>query len=237
MKSKRNLRILITAISVLILLISVLAVTVLATQSEAKEDATVKIKEAFNANYLVGSTQTVNNDGYIGIPVEITTYYDAATHGASKAGYNGTPLIIYVVNTNVERIGAKTDVEIISSMLSRGYIVTVVDYKNNEKAKSPDLDWSTQGLRQQIMKGAYLTNTTACPKGTYRDTILAPAGYDVSLSHIYWEANKHGADGTLDRGRGRRGRRRQKGLASPSAALGNSRFERDFWRKPNFARH
>ena len=73
MKSKRNLRILITAISVLILLISVLAVTVLATQSEAKEDATVKIKEAFNANYLVGSTQTVNNDGYIGIPVEITT--------------------------------------------------------------------------------------------------------------------------------------------------------------------
>ena len=160
-------------------------------------DATLEIEANLSA-YKIGDTITVENEGYIGIPVKVSTYYDTAK-GATKPGYNGTPLIVYVVNTMVERIGKKSDTEIISSMLERGYIVQVLDYMNNKKAISPDLDWSTQTIRQNFKKGTYLKGNDALKSGTYYDTIVLPAGYDVSLSNIFWEADKHGADGTLDK--------------------------------------
>ena len=73
--------------------------------------------------YKQGDKQTVADDGYIGIPVEVTVYYDYATFGAAKAGYNGTPVILYVVNSGAERIGTDSDTDIIKSMLERGYAV------------------------------------------------------------------------------------------------------------------
>ena len=64
------------------------------------------------APYKIGETQHFENDGYIGIPYEITLYYDAETYGAATPGYvtlGATPLMLYVVNANVERIGTESD--------------------------------------------------------------------------------------------------------------------------------
>ena len=193
----KKMPIIISLIALLSILFVVFAVMACASSKNDFVDATVEI-EANLSEYKLGDTITVDNDGYIGIPVKVSTYYDTAK-GATKPGYNGTPLIVYVVNTMTERIGKKSDVDIISSMLERGYIVQVLDYMNNEKAVSPDLDWSTQTIRQNFKKGSYLKGNDALKSGTYYDTIVLPAGYDVSLGNIFWEADKHGADGTLDK--------------------------------------
>lgn len=165
---------------------------------EKTTDATSAIKAEFS-DVQIGDTQSVDDDGYIGIPLEITTYYDYETHGVAMPGYNGTIAVMYVVNTQVERIGAKTDVEIITDMLSRGYIVSVFDYKNHAKAVSPGLDFSTQTIRNDFQAGEFFTDEEKLPSGTYRDNFVVPAGYDISYGNVFWEADKHGSDGTLEK--------------------------------------
>ena len=149
--------------------------------------------------YKQGVTQKIANDGYIGIPVEVTVYYDYATHGAAKTGYWGTPVILYVVNTMAERVGTKTDEQIILSMVERGYAVAVVDYLNSAKAVSPALEWSAQLLRSNLKSGTYFSDATVFPAGTYYENHVVPAGCDISLNNVYYEIDKHGADGSLER--------------------------------------
>ncbi len=195
-KRKKTIMLIVLALTVA-LISTALIIYACASSGDKATDAMNDI-EANLASYKIGDTVSVENDGYIGIPVEISTFYDISK-GASKPGYNGTPLIIYVVNSNVERIGKKTDVEIITSMLERGYIVQVLDYLNNPKAATPALDWSTQTLRQTFKSGKKLPTSDYLKAGTYYDTIVLPAGYDVSLSNVFWEVDKYGADGDLEK--------------------------------------
>jgi len=102
-----------------------------------------------------------------------------------------------VVNTATERIGMRSDTEIIRSMLDRGYLVCVVDYLGNERARTPALDWSLQAMRANINAGKYFSDL-GIPAGNYKETFVVPAGYDVSLSHSFWEIDKHSAAGTLE---------------------------------------
>ena len=200
MKSKLNKKKTATLIALVlsvVLICTALVIYACAAGGGETVDAMVEIESELSS-YKVGDTVSVADDGYIGIPVEVSTYYDTAK-GVTKPGYNGTPLIVYVVNTNIERIGKKSDVEIISSLLDRGYVVQIFDYLNSTKAVSPDLDWSTQQLRQKSKSGAYFTSNTYLKSGTYYDTILIPAGYDVSLNNVFWETDKHGADGDLEK--------------------------------------
>lgn len=196
--NKRKKTIMLVVLALTVALISTaLIIYACASSGDGPTDAMIDIEANLSA-YKIGDTVSVENDGYIGIPVEISTFYDISK-GASEPGYNGTPLIIYVVNSNVERIGKKTDVEIITSMLDRGYIVQVLDYLNSSKAATPDLDWSTQSLRQSFKSGKRLPTSDYLKAGTYYDTILLPAGYDVSLDNVFWEVDKHGADGDLEK--------------------------------------
>lgn len=145
--------------------------------------------------YKAESTVQLDNDGYIGIPVEMTMFHDEAK--TIKPGYGGTPVILYVVNTQVERIGTDSDVTIIQSMLNRGYVVLVVDYLNHAKAVSPALDYSIQEIRASVQSRAYFTSTL--PSGTYYDNHVVPAGYNVRLGDVFWEIDKHASDGTLEK--------------------------------------
>ena len=132
-------------------------------------------------------SQELTNDGYIGIPVGIKTY----AKGASTAK---SPVILYVVNTNTERIGTDSDETIVTSMLERGYVVVVLDYQRHVKSVSPDLDWSIQGIRTNVGGGKYLSGA-ACDAGL---NYVVPSGYNVKLNDVFWSIDKHGADGCLD---------------------------------------
>ncbi len=136
-------------------------------------------------------SESLASDGYIGIPVDIYTYHDGETTASD-------PIVLYVINTNTERVGTDSDKSIVESMLDRGYIVVVLDYKNNVKAVSPALDWSIQALRTKINGGSYLGGLTSenYKKGY---NYVVPSGYNLTLDEYYWSIDKHGADGLLDK--------------------------------------
>ena len=65
-------------------------------------NAMTSINSAFGS-HRIGTTASLNDDGYIGIPVKYTIFYDRS-NGPVESGYHGTPIIIYIVNANIERI-------------------------------------------------------------------------------------------------------------------------------------
>ena len=172
-------------------------------KNQTKEDAMEQIKaDTELAKLNLGQTQTFPDDGVIGIPYEITVYYDHEGRGSAVPGYmtcGATPVILYVVNAGFERIGTHSDVDIINSMLERGYAVAVLDYKNNGKATGEALDFSAQGIRKLLSEGEYFTDKSIFPEGTYQDNIIVPAGYNVRLNDVFFELDKHGTDGTLEK--------------------------------------
>lgn len=148
--------------------------------------------------YIYSATVHLENDGYIGIPADVKVFYDKSK-GKIISGANGTPIIIYVINTAVKRVGTATDCEIISSMLERGYAVLVLDYKNNVLAISPALDYSVQRIRNRIINQKKDDELFIFEEEEYLETFIVPAGYDVELSRPYWAFDKHGADGILEK--------------------------------------
>ena len=171
--------------------------------NDGEADAMTDIKADSELSKLNwGDTQSFADDGYIGIPYEVTVYYDYNNNGAAVPGYmtlGATPVILYVVNAGFERIGTDEDTVIIKSMLDRGYAVAVLDYKNNAKATGEALDYSAQLLRSKLAEGYYFTDKSVFPSGTYQDNIIVPAGYNVRLNDVLFELDKHGTDGTLEK--------------------------------------
>lgn len=148
--------------------------------------------------YVLGKTD-IENDGRLGIPVSVSVLFDKGNFTV-KSGFGGTPVMIYVINTKAKRFGTVCDAEIVSGMLSRGYIVTVLDYLGSDKANvGYMLDLSVQGIRQRIMKGEMFAGIDCMGKGAYPETLVVPAGCDASYGNVYWEFDKHASDGTLEK--------------------------------------
>ena len=148
--------------------------------------------------YTVIAEKTLESDGYIGIPVKISVLFDARNYSATP-GYRKTPIIIYVTGANIERIGTESDEQIISRMISNGYVVTLLDYMNAPLACCPSLDYSVQAVRKRIIEGEFFADSPVFPRGKYSETIVVPAGYDVSYNNAYWAFDRHGADGDLEK--------------------------------------
>ncbi|MCQ2399655.1 MAG: hypothetical protein MJ072_04025, partial [Clostridia bacterium] len=159
-------------------------------------DATIEI-ESYLSSYKVGETFNSDNDGYFGIPYSITTYYDVSK-GKTVPGCYTDPDNRYTVNTALERIGTDSDVDIIRSMLERGYIVEVLDYKNNPRTVKNQLEASVQKIHPSVNAGKFLTDENIFTTGTYYNTYFVPAGYDISIHNVFWSIDKHGADGTFE---------------------------------------
>lgn len=139
-------------------------------------------------NYLKYSAAFAN-DGYLDIPVDIYTYFGDKTN-------EKTPVMLYVINTNTKRTGTDSDETIVNDLVvNKGFVVVVIDYKNNSLAKSPDLDWSIQQIRTKITAGSYLSGALCDKELTY----VLPSGYNILYNDIYWSIDKHGADGSLEK--------------------------------------
>ncbi len=131
----------------------------------------------------------LESEGYIGIPVDIYTYHTGATNARDSH------VVLYVINTNTERVGTESDLSIVQSMLDRNYIVVVADYKNHPSSVSPALDWSCQRLRTQANGGQYLDG--AAYKKSY--TYVVPSGYNLDVEQKYFSFDEHGVDGTFEK--------------------------------------
>ena len=148
--------------------------------------------------YVACETVTLESDGYIGIPVEVTPLYDVAL-GKVVDGPSGTPIMLYVVNTATERIGLATDEEIVSSMLERGYSVLIVDYLGSPLSVSPAIDYSVQRIKRLVIDAKADGPLSFFGEGNFMQSFVVPAGYDVELDRPFWAFDKHGADGILEK--------------------------------------
>ena len=202
-------------ISVLVciaLLIPTLATTVFAAvPAGGSRVATPSAPAELNAlsSYLHASVSTEDNTSHL--PVNVHTYYDAnKEYTPATIGEAGSVSILYVMNTNTERLGTKSDAELVQSFLDRGYFVIVLDYMNNPAATGTALDWSTQDIRCQVIGGAPFTGGRGYTSGTYTDGKLAgtdpicapsyilPAGYDIAYNIPYFSYDKYGTAGTFE---------------------------------------
>ena len=200
---KINLKALVLIIASVALIMSCFMIFSFADENDTT-DAMIEINADETLKAAFVKKMRMENDGYIGIPVELSIYYDYETHGkATPVGHldpDGDAVVLYVVNTNVERIGTKSDVEIIKGLLERGYVVAVADYFNSAKAVSPALDWSAQGIRESLYKGEYFSDISdKVGAGKYVTNFILPAGYDVTAYQVFWEIDKHSADGTIEK--------------------------------------
>ena len=170
--------------------------------TEEKETAFVfsaaseALSDAFAARYGAGET-VFADDGKIGVPVGVRFYHDPAK--LSRPGLGGTPLIVYVLGTNTERIGTESDTAIVGRMLEAGTIVCAADYGDSAAACPPALDWSLHDLREKLRRGAYFPPSDSIRPGNYQESYIVPAGYDISFNHIFWSFDRHGTDGTLEK--------------------------------------
>ena len=200
--NKITTRILTVLICAVLLTVIGVVIAIAATNggSTGAQDANTAIREAF-ASHKKGSTVEIEDDGTIGIPVSIDFYVDASVNPSVKTGTEGTPVIMYVINTNTVRTGTDSDVTIIRSMLDRGYVVAVYDFHNSVLATSLALENSLNVLRKNILNGAYVYSLGSPfpTSGSYHHHYIVPAGYNVQLGDVFWEMDKHGADGTLEK--------------------------------------
>ena len=206
---KRFYRIL-SAVLCIALLIPSLAMAASAASpavSRAIPDAPAGLESL--SSYLHASAATEDNTSHL--PVNVHTYYDSnKKYVPSTIGEGGSVSILYVMNTNTERLGQKSDAELILSFLDRGYFVLVLDYQNNPLATGTALDWSVQDIRCQVIGGTPFVGGKGYTSGTYTDGKLAgtdpicaqsyilPAGYDIAYNIPYFSYDKYGVAGTFE---------------------------------------
>lgn len=163
-------------------------------ETEWSEFVTVRTEAALPIeDYLRKSN--VWNDERLGAAVLLRIYSKE-----EDPGRFGAPVIIYVQNHGGERIGREPDVSILTDLLDEGFIVITVDYGHNPAAVSPVLEWSLYDLRELIDGGQRdaLFSGTSLRTKDYEVYIL-PAGYRIARDLVYWEIDKHGSFGTMNR--------------------------------------
>ena len=185
-------------VAVIVLTASVFAVMGSASESIETVGEMVDIKAKFS-EYLVQDTVRANDD-YVG-DYQYTMYYDT-TKGDIKTSYFGTPIVIYTINhPSVERIGTDSNETIIGSMLDRGYVVIVLDFLGNKDAVGKNLELASEQFRYDVLYGwgKVFTNKDVFPDGSYRENFLVPSGYNVLPHEVFWEIDKHSAEGTFEK--------------------------------------
>ena len=209
MKSKRLYRILsvVLCIALVVPTIAMTASAIAPMITRSIPDAPAELTDL--SSYLHASVSTEDNTSHL--PVNVHTYYDEnKTYTPNTIGVDGSVSILYVMNTNTERLGQKSDAELITSFIDRGYFVIVLDYQNNEAAFGTALDWSVQDIRAQVIGGKSLDGSTRYSSGTYTDgklvgespdcakSYILPAGYDIIYNIPYFSYDKHGVAGTFE---------------------------------------
>ncbi|MDD4192350.1 MAG: Ig-like domain-containing protein [Mangrovibacterium sp.] len=128
------------------------------------------------------------------VPLNIYYKEDKAT------GPEGKNVIVYIRNAAWERIGTESDLSILSDYISQKFIVITLDLGNDDKATSPYIDNDINDIYSAVFgykAESLLKGINLVPK-EYRCYVL-PEGYRVANDLVFWEIDKHGAYGSLDR--------------------------------------
>lgn len=142
--------------------------------------------------------------------VKITVYFDKQNATQTR------DVIFYVINWNGERIGTEGDISIITDYIKAGpaiesgnrAAVIVADFGGNPNSSAGTIEKSLALLRADLVGSKKLTVWKDPSASTKSVTTVAvhsgyvyflPSGYRVERDILYFESDKHGALGTLDR--------------------------------------
>ena len=131
----------------------------------------------------------LSNDGKIGIPAAVTAYYKGEKSNAD------TSVVLYVMGyVGAKEVGKEDTLTILQDLLDEGYIVVTLDYIDDPRATTPNLDWSIQNVRMNIR--SYI------PKDLTYDSAevyVVPDGYRLARNIVYYDFAENSRKGTLDR--------------------------------------
>jgi hypothetical protein len=116
-----------------------------------------------------------------------------------KTDPDGRDVIVYVKNSAWERIGQEPDLSILSDFIKKKFIVITLDFGDDPKAVSPNIDNDINDLYSAVFgyqAESILKDIRLVPK-EYRCFVI-PEGYRVATDLVYWEIDKHGVYGTLE---------------------------------------
>jgi len=134
----------------------------------------------------------------LGKDVPVNIYY--ITRGTHSRPWNiGSPVFVYVKNHGYKRIGTEPDSSILLDYIKEHYIVITVDFENDPLAVSPHFDKDLHGLFKAIYsqgEESLFDGVNLVPR-LYR-CFFVPAGCRVATDLVFWELDKHGANGTLE---------------------------------------
>ena len=175
----------------------------------AKNESNDKIQTALSKYFMMEKefekiTQNVGSNAYNNLksittelPFTLKLYYKDPQ---IEKVQTDVPIIFYIINHSMERIGTEDDVSILTDLINEGYIVFTMDYKNNPKAVSPEIDWSILGARNQICSSLY----EYFPKARYdlsaiqNYSYVVPAGCRIKRDIWYYNLLENGAIGTKE---------------------------------------
>lgn len=128
----------------------------------------------------------LEDEGKIGIPVDIATY---CQHPRENA-----PVVVYVMGyVGAREVGRESADTIIRDLLEEGYVVVTLDYLGSPRATTPNLDWSIQSIRYNIKP--YLEGLSYL----YYNVYVVPDGYRIVRDILYYDYAVQGRRGTLDK--------------------------------------
>jgi len=130
------------------------------------------------------------------VPVNIY-YITRSTH--SRPWNIGSPVLVYVKNHGEKRIGTEPDSSILLDYLKEHYIVITIDFENDPGAVSPNFDKDLHNLFGAIYSQGEnsLFEGVGLEPRVFR-CFIVPAGCRVATDLVFWELDKHGANGTLE---------------------------------------
>lgn len=130
----------------------------------------------------------------VGQPLHYRVYHQSGTTPLRA------PVVIYMLNLPMERIGTEADASILGDMIDDGYIVIAVDLQEHAIARHPILDGDMDLFRRAVI--GYQTTTLL--QGTNlladdEDIYFVPSGWRLERGIAYWDLARHGAYGSLSR--------------------------------------
>ena len=135
------------------------------------------------------SFKYLENDGKIGIPAAVTTYYKG------ERSNGDTSVIVYVMGyVGAKEVGREDTLTILQDLLDEGYIVVTLDYLGDPGATVPNLDWSIQNIRMNIR--SYIPTALSYDKA---EVYVVPDGYRIARNIVYYDFSENARKGTLDR--------------------------------------
>lgn len=113
------------------------------------------------------------------------------------------PVIVYIKGLAAKRTGSESDLSILSDYIKQGYIVITADYAGDKHAISPAIDKDLYVILNTIYaskrneKSPLLGDIGLQP--AFARCFFLPEGYRVATDLVFWEVDKHGSFGTMER--------------------------------------